>query len=108
MELTEAILSIVIGVCTAIPLIVKLVTTVKTATKEKNWNKLIEMTLAYMQTAEKKFEDGATRKEWVMSMVTTSATNVNFDIDEETLKKLSDLIDGICDASHIINDAAEK
>ena len=47
------------------------------------------------KTAEEKFSDGATRKEWVMAMIRTSAANINYDLDDAALAKISALIDDI-------------
>ena len=82
------ILSVQIGnysycLATCIPLAVKLVEYVKTATKEKNWANLLGLVMSLMEQAEKKFDDGATRKEWVMAMVKASADYINYPVDED-------------------------
>ena len=69
--------TILTGLATCIPLAVKLVEYVKTATKEKNWANLLGLVMSLMEQAEKKFDDGATRKEWVMAMVKASADYIN-------------------------------
>lgn len=97
------IVQILSGLAVLIPLVVKLVDYVKVATKEKNWNELMRLTIKYMETAEEKFTDGATKKEWVLSMIRTSAVSINYDLDEAAIAKISDLIDSICDASKVIN-----
>lgn len=102
------VLAILSGIVTAIPLVVKLVNVVKDATKTKNWNQLIRMTVDYMTQAEKNFTNGAARKEWVLTMVQTSAVTVNYDLTEDDIQKISDLIDALCDASKILNNEAEK
>ena len=103
----QLITAILAGLATAIPLLMKLVDTVKKATKEKNWNLLLKMAMNYMTEAEKNIDSGAERKEWVLSMVKASAVNINYDLTEEDIQKLSDLIDAICDASKIINNSDE-
>lgn len=103
----QLVVAILAGLSTAIPLIVKLVATVTSATKEKNWNQLIKMTMDYMVQAEKNFASGADRKAWVLAMIQTSAATINYDLTEEDITKLSDLIDAICDASNIINSPEE-
>lgn len=103
----QLITAILAGLATAIPLVMKLVDTVKKATKEKNWNLLLKMAMNYMTEAEKNIASGAERKEWVLSMVKASAVNINYDLTEEDIQKLSDLIDAICDASKIINNSDE-
>ena len=101
-------ISILSGIAVAIPLIVKLVNVVKDSVKEKNWNQLVKMTMDYMTQAEKNFESGAERKEWVMSMVKTSAATINYTLTDDDILKISDLIDAICDASKIINNEIDK
>lgn len=104
----QLIIAILGGIATAIPLIIKLVSVVQSAIREKNWNQLVKMTMDYMTQAEKNFESGAERKEWVMSMVKTSAATINYILTDEDIIKLSDLIDAICSASKIINNELEK
>lgn len=104
----QLIIAILGGIATAIPLIIKLVDVVKSSVREKNWNQLVKMTMDYMTQAEKNFESGAERKEWVMSMVKTSAATINYTLTDEDIIKLSDLIDAICSASKIINNELEK
>ena len=101
---TEQIVSLIVallsGLATCIPLAYKLVQYVKKATQEKNWNALLGLVIDLMEQAEKKFTDGATRKEWVMAMVQTSAEYINYPIDNVALGKL---IDTLCDMSKIVN-----
>ena len=101
-------ISILSGIAVAIPLIIKLVNVVKTATKEKNWNLLLKMTMDYMTEAEKNIASGAERKQWVMSMVIASAANINYTMTDEDIQKIEDLIDAICDASKILNNSEER
>lgn len=86
--------------CHLYSLAYKLVQYVKKATQEKNWNALLGLVINLMEQAEKKFTDGATRKEWVMAMVQTSAEYINYPIDNVALGKL---IDTLCDMSKIVN-----
>ena len=101
---TEQIVSLIVallsGLATCIPLAYKLVQYVKKATQEKNWNALLGLVINLMEQAEKKFTDGATRKEWVMAMVQTSAEYINYPTDNVALGKL---IDTLCDMSKIVN-----
>lgn len=73
MEYLELVISILSGIAVCIPLVIKLVSTVKEVVKEKNWNELVSMAFDYMGEAEELFETGAQRKEWVMAMIKTSA-----------------------------------
>ena len=100
MEWMKYVVAILTGLATAIPLVIKLVEYVQKAVKEKNWNKLLDLVMSLMEEAEKKFEDGATRKEWVMAMVKSSADSINYDIDMEAV---SELIESLCEMSKIVN-----
>ena len=100
MEITELIVSILAGLAAAIPLVVKLVEYVQKAVKEKNWSALINLVVNLMEEAETKFEDGATRKEWVLAMVQASADTINYEVDVEAV---SALIDSLCDMSKVVN-----
>ena len=99
-QIVQLIVAILTGLATCIPLAVKLVEYVKTATKEKNWANLLGLVMSLMEQAEKKFDDGATRKEWVMAMVKASADYINCSVDEDTLSKM---IDSLCDMSKVVN-----
>jgi len=103
-EWLRLIASIVAGLITAIPLAIKLVEYVKKAVKEKNWGKVLDMVMKYMETAEEKFDNGADRKEWVLAMVKASSETVNYDIDMEVISKL---IDDLCKMSKTVNAPAE-
>lgn len=100
MEYLDVILSIVAGLAAAIPLVIKLVQYVQAAVKEKNWNKLLDLVMSLIEEAEVKFDDGATRKEWVMAMVAASAESINYDID---MSAISALIDSLCDLTKKVN-----
>ena len=89
----------------AIPLIVSLIKYVKVAIKEKNWDKLLDMVMHLMSEAEKKFNDGATRKEWVIAMIKASSDSINYDIDVDAV---GDLIDSLCDMSKVVNSTTTK
>lgn len=104
-QIVQLIVAILTGLATCIPLAVKLVEYVKTATKEKNWTNLLGLVMSLMEQAEKKFDDGATRKEWVMAMVKASADYINYPVDEDTLSKM---IDSLCDMSKIVNGTTEQ
>lgn len=105
MEWVQLALSIMAGLVTAIPLVIKLVEYVQKAIKEKNWNAMLDMVMTYMETAETKFETGAEKKEWVLAMVQASADTINYDID---LNAIGQLIDDLCDMSNVINPPAKK
>lgn len=100
MEWYKVLISVLSGLITAIPLVIKLVEYVQKAIKEKNWNDLLALVTNLMEQAENKFEDGASKKEWVMAMVEASADTINYDINFD---QVSELIDSLCDMSKIVN-----
>jgi hypothetical protein len=99
-NVVNIIVSILSGLAACIPLVVQLVKYVKKAIEEKNWNQLLKLVMNLMEEAEKKFDTGAERKEWVMSMVKASASSINYEIDMDAV---SSLIDSLCDMSKIVN-----
>ncbi len=100
MEWMQYVVAILSGLAAAIPLVVKLVEYISKAVREKNWNNVLKLVMELMEQAEGKFSDGATRKEWVMAMVQSSAKTINYDIDMDII---SNLIDSLCDMSKVVN-----
>lgn len=94
------IVAILAGLATAIPLVINLIKYVQKAVKEKNWNQVVQLVLNLMKEAEKKFDTGAEKKEYVMSMIKASADTINYDIDMDAI---SDLIDSLCSMSKVVN-----
>mgnify|MGYP004684640029 CR=1 FL=1 len=104
-HIINLIVSILAGLATCIPLAYNLVKYVKKAAKEKNWNALLDLVMKLIIQAETKFNDGATRKEWVMAMVQTSAEYINYPVDAQAL---SELIDSLCDLTKSVNVKKEE
>lgn len=100
MQWMQFTVSILAGLATVIPLVVKLVEYVQKATKERNWSKMVSMVIELMQTAESKLEKGADKKEWVLAMVKSSADTINYDIN---IDEVGALIDSLCDMSKVLN-----
>lgn len=99
----EVVVSILSGLAVCIPLVVKLVQTVKAAVQEKNWPQIVAIVLDLMQQAEGLFAEGAARKAWVMAGVKTAAKSANFPYDAAAEQKISDMIDAICAAAKVVN-----
>lgn len=104
MEWLKFILSNVTTIMTIVILVVKLIEYVQKAIKGENWGEVLGIVMGYMDKAEKKFDNGADRKEWVLSMMEVSADTINFDID---MDKISQLIDDLCNMSKKVNAHAE-
>lgn len=103
----EIILSILSGLVVVIPVVIKLVQALQVAAKERNWDKILVMVMEYMKSAEGMFKDGASKKQWTMAMVQTSAKNIDYPLTDAELAKISAMIDSMCDMAHIVN-APEK
>lgn len=99
-NVVNIIVSILSGIAACIPLVVQLVKYVKKAIEEKNWNQLVKLIMNLMEEAEKKFETGAERKEWVMMAIKSAADTINYDIDYDAV---SDLIDSLCSMTKVVN-----
>ena len=104
-NIVSIIVAILSGLAVCIPLAVKLVQQARQAVTEKNWAPLLGLVVDLMEQAEEKFNDGATRKEWVIAMVKTSAEYVDYPLDTVAL---SDMIDGLVDMTKVVNPPAES
>ena len=99
-QIVNLVVAVLAGLATCIPLAMKLIQYVKKATQEKNWSGLLDLVMKLMEQAEKKFNDGATRKEWVMAMVQTSAEYVQYPMN---IQALSDMIDQLTNLTKNVN-----
>lgn len=104
-QIVNLVVAVLAGLATCIPLAMKLVQYVKQATQEKNWSGLLDLVMKLMEQAEKKFTDGATRKEWVMAMVQTSAEYVQYPMD---VAALSEMIDQLTSLTKNVNVGTKK
>lgn len=100
MEWHNILLSILSGLAATIPLAIQLVKWIGKAIEEKNWHNLVSLVMNLMAEAEGKFDNGADRKEWVLSMVEASAKTINYPIDIEAV---GTLIDDLCAMSKLVN-----
>ena len=107
-EWVEIIVSILSGLAVVIPVVCKLVAITMSYVKEKNWNRIISIVAEYMATAEMMFTAGSEKKAWVIEMLKTSAQISNFELTDENLLKISELIDKMCDLSKKINVPKEE
>lgn len=99
----EIIIRVLAGLSICIPLVIELVKKTKESVKEKNWNKIVDAVLKLMVEAEKQFNDGATKKQWVMAGIYKVAEVLNYEYDKIAEQKVSEMIDSICEASKEIN-----
>ena len=103
MSWVEIVVSILSGLAVCIPLVVQLVNAVRASVKEKNWSQIVTIVLDLMKQAETLFDEGATKKAWVMASVESAAKSINYNYDEAAKQKVSDMIDAICATAKIVN-----
>ena len=94
------VLEILVSLATLIPLVIELIKYVQKAVKEKNWQNMLRLAINLMSEAEEKFGTGSDRKEWVIDMLQSSASTINYDLDEEVI---SSLIDNIIALTKVVN-----
>ena len=105
MEWINIITSILSGLAVCIPLVIKLVEYVRKALQERNWSNVMHLVLQLMTEAEKLYQTGAERKEYVMASIEKIQDTLNYEIDMNTI---SVMIDSICSASKTINADTKK
>ena len=49
------------------------------------------------------FEEGADKKAWVLTMIQSTADQLDYKLTEQDMRNLSDLIDTLCDMSKVVN-----
>ena len=107
MEVWNLIAGILSGLIVCVPLVIKLVQVTKEPIRKGNWNKLVSMVADFMAQAEMKIEDNATRKEWVLGMVRTSANQIDYDLTDAEWEKISNMIDQLCTMARTVNAEAK-
>ena len=103
MSWVDIVVSILSGLAVCIPLVVQLVNAVRASVKEKNWSQIVAIVLDLMKQAETLFDEGATKKAWVMASVESAAKSINYNYDDVAKQKVSDMIDAICATAKIVN-----
>ena len=102
-EWINVIISILSGIAVCIPLVLSLISFVKKVADEKKWNVLVSNVLQLMMNAEKDYEHGVERKEYVMNAIKTIADQIGYNFDVEAEKKVSEMIDEICKMAKVVN-----
>lgn len=96
----EMIVAILTGLATCIPLVIKLVQTIKESVKSKNWTALVQLLLRLMSEAEAIYSTGAEKKAYVMSSVEALKDTLNYDVDMDAV---SAMVDSFVDVAKKIN-----
>lgn len=96
----DLIVAVLAGLVTAIPLVYKLIQYVKLAAKNGEWGDIVDLVVMYMKDAEQLFEDGTSRKDYVMTKIAESADVIDYPID---MVVIGELIDKLCDMAKVVN-----
>ncbi len=101
----NVVISILTGVATCVPLVIKLVQVIKESVKSKNWTALMQLVLKLMTEAEANFSSGEEKKAYVMDSIDAIKDTLNYDVDMDAV---SAMIDSIIVASKQINVKIEE
>lgn len=93
-------ISILTGLITCIPLVVKLVQVIKDSVKSKNWTALMQLVLKLMAEAESNYSTGAEKKTYVIDSIEAIKSTLNYDVDMDAV---SAMIDSLVEATKKIN-----
>lgn len=88
----NVVISILTGLITCIPLVVKLVQVIKDSVKSKNWTALMQLVLKLMSEAEENFSTGAEKKEYVLDSIEAIKSTLNYDVDMDAVGAMIDSI----------------
>lgn len=105
MEWARLILSNLTGIAAIIALMFSMVQYVRQIIKDKNWPEIVKMVSDYMEQAEDMFDNGASKKDWVMAMVKASPEAVKYGIN---MADIDNLVDNLCKMSKKVNAPTEK
>ena len=89
---TNIIVAIITGLATCIPLVIKLIQTIKEAVKAKNWAPLMQLILKLMAEAEDNYATGAEKKTYVIDSIEAIKGSLNYDVDMEAVGAMIDAI----------------
>ena len=98
------VISILTGIATCVPLVIKLIQVVKETVKSKNWTALMQLVLKLMAEAEDAYSTGEEKKTYVMDSIEAMKDTLNYDVDMDAV---SAMIDSIVIASKTINTEAK-
>lgn len=104
MKWLEIIIEVLDVLLVVIPLVIALIKFIQKAAKEKNWLEFVLLIIQLMAEAEKKFENGEDRHNWVIDNAEIGAKDINYDFDT---KRVSKLIKSLCAMSKKVNISKE-
>jgi hypothetical protein len=96
----NVVISILTGIATCVPLVIKLVQVIKESVKSKNWTALMQLVLKLMSEAETNFSTGAEKKDYVINSIEAVKDTLNYDVDMDAV---SAMIDSLVEATKKIN-----
>lgn len=90
MEILELIIAILSGIATCVPLVISLVKYIIKASKEKNWGKLVVIVSNFIAEAETLYQDGVSKRGYVINSVMAISKTIDYPVDREMLGELID------------------
>ena len=105
MDIVTVIISVVLICLPLIPLLVELIKYIKKYVAEKNWRKLLDLTLSLIKEAEQLYSSGADREDYVVGIVLTTAAEIGYAITEDEVRKI---IREIIDVTKSVNAKEEE
>jgi hypothetical protein len=100
MDIINAILAILTGLSTCIPLMIQLVKYIKATIKERNFSNIMKLAIDLMPEAEEKFGTGPERKEYVMNNIKSLCATLDYEVD---IDNVSEMIDAVIAISKKVN-----
>lgn len=88
----EIIIAVLTGIATCIPLVIKLVQTIKDSVKAKNWAPTMQLMLRLMAEAEENYSTGAEKKAYVLDSIEAVKDTLNYDVDMDAIDAMVDAI----------------
>ena len=86
------IISVLTGIAACIPLVIKLIETVKENVKSKNWTALMQLVLRLMTEAENNYSTGEEKKAYVIDSIKALESSLNYDVDMDAVDAMIDSI----------------
>lgn len=94
-SLVSLITGLIGAVAALVPTIIKLVKALKTIAKNKDWEKIKNIAVAAIESAEASQKTGAEKKQMVIDSVKAGCKEAGVELDDELLNNLSSYIDSM-------------
>ena len=103
MSTLDIILSILIGICIIIPILIRLIKVLNESASKKEWKTIIELISKFCSEAEGLFDVGSEKKEYVVKMITSVADGVGLKLSDNDILYISNMIDALIEMTKKVN-----